>query len=121
MTEISIFEQLGGAPAVRAAAELFYRNVLADPTISGYFDAVDMDAQVAKQTAFLTMVLGGPNSYTGKDLRSAHARLPGLDDAHFDAVIRHLESTLTDLGVAKEPVAQVITIAESVRGDVLNR
>ena len=86
----SVYEKIGGAPAVDAAVDLFYRKVLADDLISHFFDDADMDGQRAKQKAFLTMVFGGPNEYTGKDLRTAHAPLvdKGLDDSHFDAVPR---------------------------------
>lgn len=52
--------------------------MLTDPLPVHYFDDVDMDRQVAKQAAFPTMALGGPNEYTGADLRTAHAGLPGL-------------------------------------------
>lgn len=104
-----------------AASELFYRKVLADPVLSPYFDDVDMDRQVAKQAAFLTMVLGGPNQYTGRDLRTAHAGLPGLTDDHVDRVIGYLAQTLRELGAADDDVLQAGAIAASVRDDVLNR
>jgi truncated hemoglobin YjbI len=120
-TETSIFDRIGGAPAVSAAAELFYRKVLADPALSGYFDDVDMEGQIAKQAAFLTMALGGPSNYTGRDLRSAHAPLAGLTDEHVDLVIGYLAETLTELGVASDDIAAAGAIANSVRDDVLNR
>jgi truncated hemoglobin YjbI len=119
--DISLYDRLGGAPAVQAATELFYRKVLADPLLSDYFDDVDMDRQVAKQAAFLTMALGGPNEYTGRDLRSAHSGLPELDDQHVDRVISHLAQTLRELGAGESDIAAAGAIAESVRGDVLNR
>jgi hemoglobin len=119
--DISLYDRLGGAPAVQAATELFYRKVLADPLLSDYFEDVDMDRQVAKQTAFLTMALGGPNEYSGRDLRTAHAALPGLGDQHVDRVISHLAQTLRELGVGEPDIAAVGAVAESVRGDVLNR
>jgi hemoglobin len=120
-TEGSLYDRLGGAPAVQAATELFYRKVLADPLLSGYFDDVDMDRQVAKQAAFLTMALGGPNDYHGRDLRSAHANLAGLTDQHVDRVIEHLAQTLKELGVNDADIAAAGAIADSVRSDVLNR
>jgi hemoglobin len=118
----SLYERLGGAPAVTAAAELFYRKVLADDRISHFFDDVDMDGQVAKQAAFLTMVLGGPNAYSGRDLRTAHAGLVarGLSDRHFDAVVENLAATLRELGVGEPEIAEVAGIAGSVRPEVLN-
>lgn len=119
----SLYDKLGGEGAVDAAVDIFYRKVLADDTISRYFESVDMDAQRAKQKAFLTMVFGGPNAYEGKDLRTAHARLVknGLGDAHFDAVAGHLQATLKELGVAPKLIKEVMAIAGSTRGDVLGR
>lgn len=121
MTQAFLFDRLGGAPAVAAAAEAFYRKVLSDPLLAPYFEASDMDRQVAKQRAFLTMALGGPNSYTGAGLRAAHAGLAGLGDRHFDQVIGHLAATLHELGVAEPDIAAVRVIAESTRDEVLNR
>ena len=119
----SLFEQLGGAAAVEAAVDIFYRKVLSDDRVSHFFDDVDMDRQRGKQKAFLTMAFGGPHGYTGKDLRTGHAHLvtTGLNDSHFDAIIELLGGTLQDLGVSPALIAQVAAIAESTRKDVLGR
>jgi hemoglobin len=117
----TLYEKLGGAPAVEAAVDIFYRKVLGDDVISKFFDGVSMNEQRAKQKAFLTMVFGGPNNYQGKDMRTAHARLRGngLNATHFNHVIDHLRNTLQELKVPATEVNEVIGIAESVRGDVL--
>ena len=122
-TVTSLYEQLGGQAAVEAAVDKFYRKVLSDDRISRFFEGVDMDKQRAKQKAFLTMAFGGPHNYTGKDMRVGHAHLVkmGLNDSHVDAVIELLGETLRELGVKDDLIAQVAAIAESVRGDVLNR
>jgi hemoglobin len=119
----SLFDQIGGAAAVDAAVDIFYRKVLVDDRISHFFDGVDMDRQRAKQKAFLTMAFGGPNSYTGKDMRDGHAHLVkmGLDDSHVDAVIELLGQTLKELNAPDALIGQVAAIAESVRNDVLGR
>lgn len=119
----SIYEQLGGGPAIEAAVDDFYRRVLADDELAPFFEDTDMDKQMAKQTAFLTMVTGGPVSYTGKDMRAGHAHLVarGIGDRHVDLVIKHLGDTLAGLGVAPELIQQVAAVAESVRNDVLSR
>ena len=122
-TTNSLFEQLGGQAAVEAAVDRFYRKVLADDRINKFFDGVDMDKQAAKQKAFLTMVFGGPNSYTGLDMRKGHAHLVarGLNDSHFDAVMENLGATLKDLGVKDELIQQVAALAETTRADVLGK
>jgi len=119
----SLYERLGGPDAVNAAVDIFYRKMLSDDRVSGFFDNTDMDRQIAKQKGFLTMAFGGPNKYTGKDMREGHKHLVarGLNDTHVDIVIEHLGNTLKELGVSAADVAEVAAIAESVRNDVLNR
>jgi hemoglobin len=119
----NLYEKLGGQGAVNAAVDIFYRKVLADDSISKFFDTTDMEEQHKKQKAFLTMAFGGPNEYTGKDMRDAHAPLveKGLNDSHFDAVATHLQNTLEELGVSADLVQEVMNIAGSTREDVLCR
>ncbi len=116
----SLYERLGGEAAVDAAVDKFYDKVLADERINGFFENLDMVAQANKQKAFLTMVFGGPNDYSGKDMRAGHAHL-GLNEEHFDAVVENLASTLTELGVGNADIQEVAGIAMSVKDDVLNR
>lgn len=120
---MSLYERLGGAAAINVAVESFYRKMLSDERVAHFFDDIDMDRQMAKQGAFLTMVLGGPHRYTGKDMQSAHARLlsRGLNDSHVDIVIEHLGTTLRELGVGEADIAQVAALANSVRDMVLGR
>jgi len=119
----SLYEKIGGDAAVNAAVDVFYRKVLADDRINMFFEGVDMGKQAAKQKAFLTMALGGPHNYSGKDMRAAHAHLvaKGLNDSHFDAVMENLGATLTELGVPGELIAEAAAIAESTRKDVLGK
>jgi len=119
----TLYERLGGEAAVNAAVDIFYRKVLADDRINEFFEGVDMEAQAAKQKSFLTMVFGGPNNYTGKDMREGHKHLVerGLNDSHVDAVIENLGNTLKELGVDDADIQEVAAIANSVRDDVLNR
>ncbi len=119
----TLYERIGGEPAVNAAVELFYRKVLNDHRINRFFENADMDKQIAKQKAFFTMAFGGPNSYTGQDMRNAHAGLVkiGLNEDHFNAVMEHLGATLTELNVPGDLIAEAAAIAESTRKDVLGK
>jgi len=121
--EKSLFERLGGEAAVNAAVNIFYRKVLMDNRINEFFVDVDMAKQNAKQKAFLTFAFGGPNNYSGLDMRQAHARLVerGLNESHFDAVMENLAATMKELSVPDELIAEAAAIAESTRNDVLGR
>ena len=116
---MSVYEKIGGEAAVNAAVDIFYRKVLGDDRISQFFDSVDMAAQHAKQKAFLTMAFGGPNSYSGKDLREAHKSM-NLTEEHFNAVAENLVATLNELTVPQEHIDEIVAIAVSVKDDVLN-
>ncbi len=116
---MSIYEEIGGDAAVNAAVDIFYRKVLSDDRIAHFFDTVDMEAQHQKQKAFLTMAFGGPNNYTGKDMRAAHKHM-NLTEEHFNAVAEALVGTLKDLDVPQHLIDQVVAVALSVKDDVLN-
>ncbi|NQZ80743.1 MAG: group 1 truncated hemoglobin [Colwellia sp.] len=119
----SLFERIGGKSAVNAAVDLFYQKVLADALLSPFFDSVNMKNQQAKQRSFLMMAFGGPHNYSGKDLREAHAPLvaKGLNENHFTAVAKHLQSTLEELDVSTLLIDEIMTIVGSTQHDVLNK
>jgi hemoglobin len=119
----TLYERLGGEAAIDQAVDIFYRKMLSDDRVNYFFDTTDMEKQAAKQKGFLTMVCGGPNNYTGKDMREGHKHLikRGLNDSHVDITIEHLGSTLKELGAADADIAEVANLANSVRDDVLDR
>ena len=119
----SLYEKVGGEAAVNAAVDIFYRKVLKDARIKRFFDDVDMAKQAAKQKAFLTLAMGGPNKYSGLDMRKGHAHLVarGLNDSHFDAVVEDLGATLKELKVPQELINEVAALCETTRKDVLGK
>lgn len=123
MAEQTLYQQLGGKPAVDQAVEIFYQKMLSDERVSKFFDQTDMARQKGKQKAFLTMVFGGPVNYSGQDMRTAHQHLvheQGLNEEHFDITVGHLADTLRELGVEEDKVQKVADIANSVRDEVLD-
>ena len=121
-TDVSLYDFLGGDRLpLRTITAAFYKKVQADDLLAAYFDGVDLDRQAAMLAEFLAMAFGGPHAYAGRDLRTAHASLPGLTDAHFDRVVGYLAGTLRDFGISEGDVTTVSAVAETVRNDVLNR
>ena len=119
----SLYYRLGGETAIEKAVDIFYKHVMADQRINHFFKGVDMKNLSRMQNAFLTTAFGGPNIYTGRALRAAHARLvqQGLNDSHFDAVLDDLTKTLKELNVSDNLIQEAVKIADSVRNDVLGR
>jgi len=120
MTQPTLFERLGGSNAVDAAVDAFYNRVLSDGRIAHHFAGLDMDRQMKKQKAFLTVAFGGrADTPRPAVLRSVHARL-NLTESDFDAVMEHLDATLVALSVPADLIAEATNIARSVKRDVLN-
>ncbi|WNG48973.1 group 1 truncated hemoglobin [Archangium minus] len=119
----SLYEQLGGEEMVSKAVSIFYRKVLGDPLLRPFFEGVDVARVESMQRAFLATVFGGPNTYSGRDMRRAHKRLVerGLSDVHFDAVMNHLDNTLAELNVGKLLRDWARALTESQRRDILGR
>jgi hemoglobin len=120
----SLYDRIGGEPAIMATVTLFYEKVLSDERTRRFFGNMDMDQQSRKLVALMAWAFGGPSEYRGRDLRTAHARLvteEGLSDEHFNAVAEHLSGSLVDLEVEAELIAEVMTLVGSLRNDVLGR
>lgn len=120
----NLYRNLGGEPAIEAAVEAFYARVVADPLLAPIFARVEMNRLKFHQKRFLAHAFGGPGGYQGRDLGEAHRPVVerhGLDDRHFDAVLGHLDASLSSLGVDPTLRGEVLAIAESVRAPVLGR
>ena len=116
---VSVYEKIGGEAAVTAAVEAFYERVLSDPLLKGFFEEVDMDMQKRQQIAFLSQALGGPSSYRGPDMKTAHAHL-SIEQRHFDQVAQHLVATLQSLGVAQEDIDTIVQAVGPLAHDIVN-
>ena len=120
MEQKTIYEQLGGEPAIDVAVDKFYDRVLADPIVSGYFAKTNMKFQRRHQKNFLTFATGGPNNYEGRNMREVHKDMH-LEDIHMDQIEKHLGDTLLELGVKQELVKTVLDLVDSLRPEILNR
>lgn len=122
--QASLYDKLGGEAAIDGVVSILYRKIIEDDQLNGYFEGICVHYQQYKQKVFLTMVLGGPTQFSGKDLRKAHERLvneQGLTDLHFDRVVGHLRAALEEVNASEEDIDGVIAIAEGTRNDVLSR
>jgi hemoglobin len=118
-----LFDLIGGRRTVWAATEVFYRRVLADNTLSPFFEKTDMAQLRARYSMFISMLVGGQNVYTGEDIAAAHmhARAKGLNDRHYDRFLEHFRQALQEVGVQADKIDKVTKLLESKRRIVLNR
>lgn len=115
----TIYDEIGGAPAVTAVVDAFYVRLLDDGDLQPYFGGKDMARLKAHQRALVTVALGGTSEeYAGKMMHPAHAGLAITNEA-FDKVLDHLLAVLNDVGVAAVTSAKIMAILEPLRTDVV--
>jgi hemoglobin len=113
-----LYEKLGGEEAIAKVVDYFYELVLADDTVSHFFESTDMEKQRKHQTKFISFALGGPNQYTGGAMSKVHEGM-NLQPAHFDAIVKHLRAALVHFGVNEDDIAKALETVGSLRGDIL--
>ena len=104
---MTIYDQIGGFTAVRKLIVEFYNRVLDDESLSPIFQNTDLERIIDHQTKFFAMLLGGPVSYTDKEIKLIHARL-GLTNENFDKAKEHLTETMEDEGLDAEHIDIVV-------------
>ena len=115
----TIYDEIGGEPAVTAVVDEFYTRLLADPELLSYFEGRDMQRLKAHQRALVTVALGGTSEeYNGRMMHPAHAGMSITHDA-FDRVLDHLSSVLGDAGVPAVTTAKILAILQPLRTDVV--
>jgi hemoglobin len=115
----TIFDEIGGQPAVTAVVDAFHQRVVADPELTSYFDSRDMARLKAHQRALVSVALGGTGEeYNGRMMHPAHSGL-SITNGAFDRVLDHLLAALADVGVPAASSAKILAILRPLRSDVV--
>ncbi len=115
----SLYERLGGQPAVEAVANGLVARILADGRVNKWFAHASSSpentaAYKAKLTAFICQAVGGPCKYTGRDMTTAH-KGRGVTNEAFAAVAEDLSATLDQLKVPAKEKGEVMTLVGSLK------
>jgi len=115
----SLYDRIGGAPAIEDLIPDFYGRVLADPELAPFFAASNVEALGQMQRQFFSMALGGPVAYSGRPLAHVHHGR-GITGAHFSRFAGHLLDTLKARGVgpddAEAVIARIDTYVNEITG-----
>lgn len=112
------YERIGGAPAVTEAVERFYRRLLTDDELSGFFTDTDLPQLKRHQVALISQVLDGPKSYGGRALAEAHRGMD-ITPGQYKAVGAHLTAVLEELEVPRDIIDSVEQVLASVAPDIV--
>jgi hemoglobin len=94
----ALYESMGGETVLRTAVDHFAELVQADDRINFTFAEADMSKFRKLIFEQLCNLSGGPCTYTGRDMRTAHAKL-NINNAEFNALAEDLYMALDQAGV----------------------
>lgn len=115
----SLYERLGGQPAVEAVVNGLVTGILADGRVNKWFahaasSPENTAAYKAKLAAFICQSVGGPCKYMGRDMTTAH-KGRGVTNEAFAAVAEDLNATLDQLKVPAKEKGEVMTLVGSLK------
>jgi hemoglobin len=121
----TLYERLGGMPVLTQLVDAFVANVSADTRINKFFQRIAGDTAATqgfkrKLVDQLCQGAGGPCTYTGLDMKSAHQGM-NLTDADFDALVENLVKALDSAGVSQRNKDELLSVLAPMRADIVTK
>lgn len=119
----SLYSRLGGSDGISAFTDDFLGRATNDPVIIPFFKGLSTaDLQRIRQHVIelLCSATGGGCTYSGKDMKSVHARME-ITNATWNAFTGHLNETVTRFQIADRERNELVVIIASLKKDVVNR
>jgi hemoglobin len=107
--DANLYDRLGGKPAITAVVDDFVANVAADQRINARFANANIDRLKQMLVAQICAGTGGPCSYTGRDMQSAHRGM-NISDAEFGALVEDLVTTLDKFKVPTKEKQELLAV-----------
>ncbi len=120
MFEGSLYERLGGEEKIRAITTSIFDNHLANATVNARYADSDRDEVIRVVTEFICAGTGGPQAYTGKDMIAAHKGM-NISEQEYMAVLDDILAALNANGVGQREQEELLSIAYSLRGEILHQ
>ena len=120
MAQPSLYERLGGKPAITAVIDDFIGNVAADNRINQRFGGADIPRLKARLVDQVCEASGGPCKYTGANMRDAHTGMK-ITDAEFGALVEDLVKSLDKFKVPAKEKNELLSALGGMKGDIVGK
>ena len=112
--------RLGGQGAITAVVDDFVGNVAADNRINKFFAKTDIPRLKRLLVEQICAGTGGPCTYTGRDMKSAHAGM-GITDAQFNALVEDLVKSLDKFKVPEKEKGELLGILGPMKPSIVGQ
>lgn len=116
----SLYQRLGGMPAIRAVVDDFVGNVARDRRINRFFKQTNVPRFKKLLVQQLCAGTGGPCIYSGRTMKDAHRGL-GVRSVHFTALVEDLQKTLRKFKVPRREQGELLAILGPMKSDIVAR
>ena len=120
MADRSLYDRLGGKPAITAVVEDFVGRVAADSRINGKFANADIPRLKMLLVEQICQASGGPCTYTGRSMKATHAGM-GVSSADFDALVGDLVATLNIFKVPEREKNELLGALGPMKKDIVEK
>ncbi len=120
----SLYDRLGGVYPVATVVDAFIERLLVNdvlntnPAIKEARDRVPKQGLKFQVTALVCQVTGGPQTYTGRSMKEAHAHL-NISDKEWDVMVAEFVTTLNDFKVPQKEQDELLAIVGTTKGDIV--
>ncbi|HEY2929205.1 group I truncated hemoglobin [Piscinibacter sp.] len=120
MQSQTLFQRLGGKDAIVAVVDDFVGNVAGDARINRRFASTNIPRLKQMLVDQICAGTGGPCTYSGRDMKSAHAGM-NISDAEFGALVEDLIKSLDKFKVPEKEKNDLLAILGPMKGDIVGR
>ena len=117
-TKQSLYERLGGKPAITAVINQFVSNVANDKRISDRFATTDIPRLKKNLVDQVCSASGGPCPYSGRDMKATHAGMK-ITTADFNALVEDLIASLDKFKVEEAEKKELLGILGPMKKDIV--
>ncbi|MCW5752254.1 MAG: group 1 truncated hemoglobin [Alphaproteobacteria bacterium] len=116
----TLYERLGGKPAIEAVVDDFLGNVAANPEINFFFANSDIGKLRGHLVAQVCEASGGPCKYTGRDMPTTHKGM-AITERQFNSMGADMQKTLVKFHVPDREQKELLTLLGSLQKDIVGK
>jgi hemoglobin len=124
LERVSLYDRLGKEEGITKVVDDFVAAVIANdeypPKLKEHFKRADVAVLKKKLVDQIGEATGGPQRYTGKNMKDAHKGL-GITNADFDALVASLKKALDDNKVGEKEQKELFALLGPMRKDVVEK
>ena len=114
----SLYERLGGKPAIEAVIDEFLKNVATDNRIAHRFALSNLKDLRNKLVDQVCGATGGPCKYAGVDMKTAHRGMR-IKSGEFDALVEDLVKALDTFKVPATEKGELLGALGGMKPDIV--